>query len=198
MGAYDSFMAENRKKGYKGVKSYSHYNDPIERAEGRPAGNSRRWGDASPEVQEQVIRALIESGRRHGLSTSDTARILAIMRAESGFNPDAASGESAAGFGQFLDGTRRQYGIAEQDMFDIPANASAVVEHYLFCKKRAERKGLGGNEKDVRTYKYYHDGPNSDGRDYGGIVNFNKPDGVGEWIHKIEDLLNPNYVPGVK
>ena len=143
-----------------------------------------------------MIRALIESGRQHGLSASDTARVLAIVRAESGFNPDAASSESAAGFGQFLDGTRRQYEIAEQDMFDIPVNANAVVEHYQFCKRRAESKGLSGKEKDARTYKYYHDGPNSDGRDYGGIANFNKPDGVREWIHKIEEALNPNYVPG--
>ncbi len=198
MGTYDSFMAGSRKKGYKEVKSYSHYNDSIERTQGRPAGNSRIWGDASPAVQEQVIEALITSSQQRGLSTSDTARVLAIVRAESGFNPDAASNESAAGFGQFLDGTRKQYGIAEQDMFDIPVNANAVVEHYLFCKKRAESKGFSGNEKDARTYKYYHDGPNSDGRDYGGIANFNKPDGVGEWIHKIEDALNPNYVPGMK
>jgi len=198
MGAYDSIMATNRKKGYQEVKSHSHYNDPIERTQGRPAGNTRRWGDASPAVQEQVIQALITSSQQHGLNTGDTARVLAIVRAESGFNPDAASNQSAAGFGQFLDGTREDYGIAQQDIFDIPANANAVVEYYLFCRKKAESKGLRGNEKDARTYKYYHDGPNSDNRDYGGIANFNKPDGVREWIHKIEDALNPNYVPGVK
>jgi putative chitinase len=63
MGAYDSIMAASRKKGCKEVKSHSHYNDPIERTQGRPAGDSRRWGDASPAVQEQVIQALIESSQ---------------------------------------------------------------------------------------------------------------------------------------
>ncbi len=198
MAAYDSIMATSRKKGYKEVKSHSHYNDPIERTQGRPAGNSRRWGDASPAVQEQVIQALIESSQQHGLNTSDTARILAIVRAESGFNPDAASSESAAGFGQFLDGTREDHGVDKKDMFDIPSNAGAVVEYYMKCKKKAESEGLDGTGKDARTYKYYHDGLNSDGKDYGGTANFNKPDGVREWIHKIEDALNPNYVPGVK
>lgn len=197
MGACDSIMAANRKKGYKEVKPHSHYNDPIERIQGRPAGNSRRWGDASPAVQEQVIQALIGSSRQHGLDASDTARVLAIVRAESGFNPDAASSESAAGFGQFLDGTREDYGIAKKDMFDISSNAGAVVEHYMKCKKKAEREGLDGVGKDARTYKYYHDGLNSDGRDYGGTANFHKPDGVREWIYKIEATLNPNYAPGV-
>jgi len=198
MGAYDSIMAANRKKGYKEVKSHSHYNDPIERTQGRPAGNTRRWGDASPAVQEQVIQALITSGQQHGLSTGDMARVLAIVRAESGFNPDAASNESAAGFGQFLDGTREDYGIAKKDMFDISSNARAVVEYYMKCKEKAESKGWDGAGKDARTYKYYHDGLNSDDKDSGGTAAFSKPDGVREWIHKIEDALNPNYLPGVE
>ncbi|MDD3847223.1 MAG: transglycosylase SLT domain-containing protein [Syntrophorhabdaceae bacterium] len=198
MGVYDSLMAGCAKKGYARVKGHSHYNDPIDNAPGRPAGRSRRWGDASAAVQEQVIEAVVRSSRQHDLSASDTARVLAIVRAESGFNPDAASNESAAGFGQFLDGTRGDYGIAKEDMFDISSNARAVVEYYVKCRKKAESEGLDDAGKDARTYKYYHDGLYSDNKDSGGTAAFSKPDGVGEWIHKIEDALNPNYVPGVE
>lgn len=199
MGAYDSFLAAHAKKGYRQdqLKPYSHYNDPIDETPGRPAGNSRRWGDASPDVQGQVIEALIGSSRQHGLNVGDTARVLAIVRAESGFNPDAASSESAAGIGQFLDGTRRQYGVSNEDMFDITANANAVVDCYMDCRERAQVKGFDGRRKDEMIYKYYHDGLYSDNSDFGGLANFGKPDGVGEWIHKIEDVLNVNYQPGI-
>lgn len=199
MGMYDSFMAAYAKKGYRQdqLRTYSHYNDPIDETPGRPCGNSRRWGDASPEVQGQVIEALIGSSRQHGLDISDTARVLAIVRAESGFNPDAASSESAAGLGQFLDGTRRQYGVSSEDMFDITANANAVVDCYMDCRERAQVKNIDGRQKDAMIYKYYHDGLYSDNSDFGGLANFSKPDGVGEWIHKIEDVLRPNYQPGI-
>lgn len=199
MGMYDSFMAARAKKGYRQdqLKPYSHYNDPIDETPGRAAGNSRRWGDASPDVQGQVIETLIGSSRQHGLDVGDTARVLAIVRAESGFNPDAASSESAAGIGQFLDGARKQYGVANEDMFDIKANADAVVDYYMDCREKAQVKGFEGRRKDEMIYKYYHDGLYSDNSDFGGLANFSKPDGVGEWIHKIEDALNPNYQPGV-
>lgn len=199
MGAYDSFLAAYAKKGYRQdqLKPYSHYNDPIDETPGRPAGNSRRWGDASPEVQEQVIEALIASSRQRGLNMSDMARVLAIVRAESGFNPDAASSESAAGFGQFLDGTRKQYGVSSEDMFDITANANAVVGYFMDCREKAQVKGFESQRKDEMIYKYYHDGLYSDNSDFGGLANFNRADGVGEWIHKIEDALNPNYKPGI-
>ena len=199
MGAYDSFLAAYAKKGYRldQLKPYSHYNDPIDETPGRPAGNSRRWGDASPAVQGQVIEALIGSSRQHGLDVGDTVRVLAIVRAESGFNPDAASSESAAGIGQFLDGTRKQYGVAKEDMFDITANANAVVDYFVDCREKAQVKGFEGQRKDEMIYKYYHDGLYSDNSDFGGRANFSKPDGVGEWIRKIEDALNPNYQPGL-
>lgn len=199
MGAYDLFLAAYAKKGYRQdqLKPYSHYNDPIDETPGRAAGNSRKWGDASPAVQEQVIETLIASSRQRGLNMSDISRVLAIVRAESGFNPDAASSESAAGIGQFLDGTRKQYGVAKENMFDITANANAVVDYFVDCREKAQVKGFEGQRKDEMIYKYYHDGLYSDNSDFGGRANFSKPGGVGEWIHKIEDVLNPNYQPGI-
>ncbi len=45
------------------VKSYSHYNDPIQTTNGQLGGayngNSRRGGDASASVQETSISALM-------------------------------------------------------------------------------------------------------------------------------------------
>ncbi|MBT2745713.1 MULTISPECIES: hypothetical protein [unclassified Lysobacter] len=41
------------------IESWSYYRHPIDQAEGRAAGNSHVWSDASPEVQSQSIDALI-------------------------------------------------------------------------------------------------------------------------------------------
>ncbi len=82
-------------------------------------------------------------------------------------------------------------------MFDITANANAVVDYYMDCREKAQVKGFESQRKDEMIYKYYHDGLYSDNSDFGGLANFNRADGVGEWIHKIEDALNPNYQPGI-
>lgn len=50
----------------------THYNDPINKAADRFAGNSRIWGYASPEVQPRVIEGLIASSKRAGLTAHDT------------------------------------------------------------------------------------------------------------------------------
>ena len=75
------------------VKSY--YNTPIQHNQGELSGNSRRWGDASVDVQKQVIGVLINTSRQFGLNDSETAIVLAIARHESGFNLTATprSGE---------------------------------------------------------------------------------------------------------
>ena len=103
-----------QKKGYayKTVESYSHYNDPIDRADDRAAGTSRIWGDASEAVQKRAIDALIKASQQAGLDTRQTAHVLAIARVESGFNPDAAAGTTSAhGLGQFINKTGAHYGI---------------------------------------------------------------------------------------
>jgi hypothetical protein len=137
------------------VESWSHYNDPIPK-DGQPHGNSRRHGDASLEVQAQVIDTIVAECHRRGFTREDTAHVLAIARIESGFNPDAAAGESSAsGIGQFIDKTGAGYGLKNPNRFDLADNVRALVDHFEDNKNLAYSKG-----KDASyVYKYHHDGP---------------------------------------
>jgi len=137
------------------VASHSHYNEPIPN-DGQPHGNSRRHGDASPEVQAKVVQAIIDETKRAGLSREDAAHILAIARIESGFNPDAAAGEtSASGVGQFIDKTGAGYGLSDRNRFNLQENVRALVEHYVDNKQLAMSNG----KDSTWVYKYHHDGP---------------------------------------
>lgn len=141
----------------------SHYLESIDTSEGRLAGNSRIWGDASPEVQSRVIDILIDASQDAGLSVRETAHVLAIARIESGFNPDAAAGTtSASGLGQFIDDTGRAFGLDARNRFDAGAQATALVAHFIENRDLASRRGQG----EAYIYKYHHDGPV---RDYGGL-----------------------------
>lgn len=144
------------------IESWSHYREPID--ESRPLhGQSRRWGDASPEVQSRVIDSLIESSREAGLTPRETAYVLAIARVESGFNPDAAAGTtSASGLGQFIDRTGRHYGLNNANRFDVDAQSDALVAHFVDNRNLARDRGQG----EDYIYKYHHDGPT---KDYGGL-----------------------------
>ena len=144
------------------IESWSHYREPID--ESRPLhGQSRRWGDASPEVQSRVIDSLIESSRDAGLSPRETAYVLAIARVESGFNPDAAAGTtSASGLGQFIDRTGKHYGLNNANRFDVDAQSDALVAHFVDNRNLARDRGQG----EDYIYKYHHDGPT---KDYGGL-----------------------------
>ena len=158
-------MIQPRGAGYRSdqIKPYSHYREPIDQSDGRLHGESRRWGDASPEVQSRVIDTLIQSSREAGLSPRDTAHVLAIARVESGFNPDAAAGTtSASGLGQFVDGTGNAYALNNRNRFDVEAQSDALVQHFIDNRQLAQRRGQG----EEYIYKYHHDGPT---RDYGGL-----------------------------
>ncbi|MEN5426353.1 peptidoglycan-binding protein [Stenotrophomonas pennii] len=158
-------MIQPRGAGYRSdqIKPYSHYREPIDQTDGRLHGESRRWGDASPEVQSRVIDTLIESSREAGLSPRETAHVLAIARVESGFNPDAAAGTtSASGLGQFIDGTGSAYQLNNSNRFDVEAQSDALVQHFIDNRQLAQRRGQG----EEYIYKYHHDGPT---RDYGGL-----------------------------
>ncbi|MBT2767152.1 peptidoglycan DD-metalloendopeptidase family protein [Stenotrophomonas sp. ISL-67] len=144
------------------IESWSHYREPID--ESRPLhGQSRRWGDASPEVQSRVIDSLIASSRDAGLTPRETAYVLAIARVESGFNPDAAAGTtSASGLGQFIDRTGKHYGLNNTNRFDVDAQSDALVAHFVDNRNLARDRGQG----EDYIYKYHHDGPT---KDYGGL-----------------------------
>jgi Ca2+-binding RTX toxin-like protein len=163
---YSMFYVNAPGKGYSAVSDNSHYNEPIDTTPGRPAGNSRKWGDASVEVQKQVIDAIINEAQNRGLSTRDTAILLALARVESGFNPDAAAGTtSASGIGQFINKTGSAYGINDANRFDIGSNVSALIDYYQYNEQLAVQNGHA-NEADW-IYKYHHDGPSND---YGGLA----------------------------
>ena len=161
---YES-MIQPRGREYRSeqIKPWSHYREPVDHSPDRLAGNSRVWGDASPEVQSRVIDALIESSRNAGLTPRETAHVIAIARVESGFNPDAAAGTtSASGLGQFIDKTGRHYDLGNQNRFSPAAQADALVAHFIDNRNLAVSRGQG----EEYIYKYHHDGPT---RDYGGL-----------------------------
>jgi len=144
------------------IESWSHYREPIDESRALH-GQSRRWGDASPEVQSRVIDSLIESSRDAGLTPRETAYVLAIARVESGFNPDAAAGTtSASGLGQFIDRTGKHYGLNNANRFDVDAQSDALVAHFVDNRNLARDRGQG----EDYIYKYHHDGPT---KDYGGL-----------------------------
>jgi hypothetical protein len=135
----------------------THYKDPIDTSQGRLAGKSHIWGDASPEVQSRAIDALIEASQRAGLSIRDTAHVLAIARVESGFNPDAAANTSAYGLGQFLDETGKSLGVTPENRGDMAKQAETLVQYFKDNADKAQQRGLG----EDYIYKYHHDGPDS-------------------------------------
>jgi LysM repeat protein len=162
------YAAMYQKKGHAyrqdQVKSYSHYNEPIDRSAGRAAGNSRIWGDAPAETQRAAIDAIIKASKAAGLSTHETALVLAIASVESGFNPDAAAGTtSAAGLGQFVNRTGKAYGLDAHNRWNVDAQAKALVAHFKENQHLAKANGHG----DDYIYKYHHDGPAGD---YGGLA----------------------------
>lgn len=144
---------------YRKIAKHSHYATAIDRAPGRPAGNSRIAGDASNAVKLASVNAIVRASRSAGLDLDDTARVLAFARVESGFNPDAAAGTtSAAGLGQFIDGTWK--GVTglkvanSADRWNIDSQAEALVEHYSHLKAITIKRGLS----DEYIYALHHDG----------------------------------------
>ncbi|QAU25505.1 lytic transglycosylase domain-containing protein [Dyella sp. M7H15-1] len=160
---YDAILVKRAAPAYRDsqIVTHSHYRLSIDTKPGRLAGNSRRAGDASKQVQMQVIDILVEKARAHRLSREDIAMVLAMTRHESGFNPDAAAGTtSASGLGQFVDQTATAYGIrTDEQRFDAEQGAEAMVEHYLENKRLAQNGGAKGRNLFIDIYAYHHDGP---------------------------------------
>ena len=167
------------------VVDWSHYDDPLDTSDGRLAGNSRIWGDASAATQNASIEALINSAASAGLTTHQTAMVLAIAHTESGFNPDAAAGTtSASGLGQFVDKTGEAYSLNDNNRWDVNAQADSLVMHFLDNQAIAQSRGQG----DEYIYKYHHDGPSSD---YGGLSISTRV--VMPLVNTYETILNRGY-----
>jgi hypothetical protein len=146
------------------VVEESAYFLPIDTRTGRPAGNSRIWGDANQEVQRKVIDALVEAAKKDGFSVRRIAMLLAMVKIESGFNPDAAAGTtSASGLGQFITRTGKGYGLNAQNRFELGPSISALIAYF----KDNEKYAREADESDYFVYKYHHDGPKLD---FGGAA----------------------------
>jgi hypothetical protein len=179
------FAAKGKPYKDSQIASYSHYYDPIDKSNGRPAGNSRIWGDAPESTQREAIDALVKASRQAGLNDHDTAYVLAIARHEAGFNPDAAAGTtSASGLGQFTNGTGSAYGVGSANRWDVNVQANALVRHYMDNQRLARSRGQG----EEYIYKYHHDGPSGE---YGGLAISNQS--VMPLVPKYEKLLSSSH-----
>ncbi len=139
-------------------------------AHDRLHGESRRYADATPETQEEMVKTLYREGKAQGMSNEEIALTLAIARHESGFNPDAAAGTtSAMGLGQFIKKTGAHYGLTPNNRDDAAAQARALVLHTKDNLKAARNSKLIAeglrtefeSEPDIatRVYWLHHDGP---------------------------------------
>lgn len=155
---YDPFKLTEELYGKKGVQEgepaeQSYFNVDI--IEDGIRGNSRKAGDASLEVQQTVVNKIIEVGGQMGMTDYEIAYTLAIARYESGFNPDAAAkSSSASGVGQFINDTGSNYGITNENRWDVDIQVQALVDHTLDNFETAKKKGYG-NEY---VYALHHDG----------------------------------------
>lgn len=147
----------------------SHFNDPISTDRARSGGFSREAGDASDEVKQKVIDAIVARSRGHGLSAADAANLLAIAKVESKFNPDAAargSHTSASGVFQITDSTARDarerlsgkpringHQLGSFDRFDLNSNIEYGVAIYMDKKAIAQ----SGDVADI--YRAWNSNP---------------------------------------
>lgn len=148
------------------ISSLSNFNLPISQTPGRLAGFGRGWGQASADIQHQVMDLILTESSH--LSVEDQAVLLGIARVESGFNPDAAATTtSASGVFQLVRETASNLDLSQDNLFNarenILAGVSLFEENTALVNQRFP--GLAGNERAVMLYAFHHDGPSLS---YGG------------------------------
>ncbi len=140
------------------VSKESHFNQPL--ANEGLRGNSRKFGDATPEVQAQTLHNIAKHLGAEGFCTQDIAFGLGISRVEGGNNPDAANGKSSAsGPVQFIDSTRASLAArlnvpANHDSFDTDINSKLFAEH-LKEKLAFVEKELGYGKKGKNGHRQF-------------------------------------------
>ena len=157
---------------YKYFNSVKHSNFKQPMVAGGLRGNSRLSHDADVKVQNKVIDLIVEESKNQDMSAKETAMILAIAYAESGFNPDAASNiSSASGVGQFINKTGEAFGLNDNNRWDANAQVKALVAH---TKKNYETVRKQGRPLSW-VYKLHHDGlGSSNNAKKEGILNATK------------------------
>lgn len=140
-------------------KNVPHFNESIDQNK-EIRGNSRRGGDAPPEVQQKIIDIIIEEARKLKFNNRDIAYYIAIAKRESGFNPDAASASStASGIAQVIDKTGTTLGINDANRFDARSSIKAGLNYFVLLKNSLTRKyGKTTGEYEALIYYCYHYG----------------------------------------
>lgn len=145
------------------VVAWSLYCKPLKGNLSELRGFSRKAGDASSKVIEEIQRIIINKSQH--LSQIDQAALLSIAKLESGFNPDAASKiSSAAGVFQFIKSTAHSFGMNEVSVFDAEKNIEAGIKLYEENIALLEKRfpGLEGAHRIAMLYALHHDGPQLD------------------------------------
>ncbi len=115
--------------------------------------------------------------------------MLAIAHVKSKFNPDAAAGTtSASGLGQFINTTGASYGLTDANRWDVQAQATALVRHFIDNKNLAKRR----HKKEEYIYKYHHDGPSGE---HGGLAVSRRKvlpriDQYEKWLQCVADMAS--------
>lgn len=163
---WEPLLVHERGAAYRRSRVVRHslYLQPLSAGKGL-RGRSRIWGDADLDVQAECIERIVRQLQDSDFSEDEICFALALVRCESGFNPDAAAGiSSACGLGQFLDRTRavlcERAGIENSDPFSVDLNVACLQETleecFRFARKRASRDTL---DYFAYAYAYHHDGP---------------------------------------
>lgn len=137
----------------------THVNEAID-SKKELHGNSRRGGDAPPEVQQKVIDLIIEEARKLRFDNRDIAYYIAIAKRESEFNPDAANSQStAAGVAQMQDETGKSFGVNDSNRFDARTSIKAGLEYFAKIKKKIMIDfGSASDKYETLIYYSYHYG----------------------------------------
>ena len=135
----------------------THYGETI--TSGIIAGKTQ----ATIDVKQQVINAIITAAKNKGLSAQETAAILAVAKVESNYNPYAANKTStASGVFQFIDGTGATYGLNSSNRFDTQLNVAAGIEYLsaAITKANALSKDSRFNQFSFaeKVYVFHHQG----------------------------------------
>jgi hypothetical protein len=142
------------------IKSYSLYKKPVDN-QSKLSGNSRSWGDASPEVKSESIKSLLEESMKRGFSKAQASFVLGTSFVESGFNPDAAAAQtSAGGLGQFVKKTAHACGLDGMEVFDMDKAAASTTRYIsnIFNKVTKKSPEILEDKLFVESYSHYHDG----------------------------------------
>jgi hypothetical protein len=98
--------------------------DPRYQRMGGPSGTARGWLSLPIPDIGPYAREVKEAAERHGVPE---ALIKAVIRVESGFNPQAVSRKGARGLMQLMPGTASMLGV--RDSFDPRQNIDGGVRH---------------------------------------------------------------------